>query len=724
MNRESKREVSIKALDGGINKRDTESGILDNQLSDAKNVWYNDGVLRTRPNFITNENMHSVDWSYSNSALFKNNLHKDITYQNKVLLSVASTVLSSGSYKQVIDFLWQGKSSVQHFGYIEFNLESNNLVDYFVSCYSDTVYVYVNNKKIYKKVLGSAVGSFTEVTNKYIPTVMTNALRTGGGTENEPEFSADMVEGYNLIGDYAKIIYSTKNPNYNGTDKTAMKMIYPLPKMPEGKTLSDYAGYKITVKITSNYQVASEAMTVTHEVTLNNSGVGTEATALSDGFRIIATRKSIAFYISNTIALINNEDTQMLNNLEITYPHFSDNSKIFGCTFCEWYGGVSEGINGGTRLFVSGNSANLSSVYWSDLNNPLYFPENNWFNVGTTGSKVTAFGKQNDKLIIFKENEIYYTNYTQTTTPEAEEVQNQSFIDLTTANANFPLVLINSSIGCDCPNTVELCRNRLVFLNSGGNVYEIVTTNQYSENNIYEIGGMIKNKLKSETDLTGAMSADFAGHYCIIIGQNMYLCDYNSYGYQYAYSFKNDDDSQVKIPWYFWELPFEGNYFSFRDYIFFGKTSLIDDTPLTNRGTYYISSVLCEDNADIYDKLLVLIPPEVGGQTLQFNISDYEILSEFETKLFTFGSPDKRKNVERVSIFTGDNEGQQITISFITESGTESENYYTNITDMSECKTVLPYTKSTTKFGIKMSSGGKLAVEGITIIYRMLGVIR
>ena len=101
-------------------------------------------------------------------------------------------------------------------------------------------------------------------------------------------------------------------------------------------------------------------------------------------------------------------------------------------------------------------------MHWSDLNNPLYFPENNFSTVGDGSQKITAFGKQNDMLIIFKEHEIYYTNYASNNFT-AEEVMSGAIIDVASSSATFPLTQIHSLIGCDCPNTIRLCANRLVW---------------------------------------------------------------------------------------------------------------------------------------------------------------------------------------------------------------------------------------------------------------------
>ena len=43
------REVTLPALNGGINTRDPETGIADNQSPDMLNLWYKDMALCKRP---------------------------------------------------------------------------------------------------------------------------------------------------------------------------------------------------------------------------------------------------------------------------------------------------------------------------------------------------------------------------------------------------------------------------------------------------------------------------------------------------------------------------------------------------------------------------------------------------------------------------------------------------------------------------------------------------
>ena len=49
MQRNALREITLPALNGGINTRDPETGIADNQSPDMLNLWYKDMALCKRP---------------------------------------------------------------------------------------------------------------------------------------------------------------------------------------------------------------------------------------------------------------------------------------------------------------------------------------------------------------------------------------------------------------------------------------------------------------------------------------------------------------------------------------------------------------------------------------------------------------------------------------------------------------------------------------------------
>ena len=69
---------------------------------------------------------------------------------------------------------------------------------------------------------------------------------------------------------------------------------------------------------------------------------------------------------------------------------------------------------------------------------------------------------------------------------------------------------------------------------------------------------MIENKIKSLgyrlEQLRKAISHDFDGYYVLIIENDAYVMDYNSYGFTHIYSYSKKEDANVMIRWYLWKL--------------------------------------------------------------------------------------------------------------------------------------------------------------------------
>lgn len=722
MNKQPRRNVNIPDLAGGVNYRDGITEVHDNQLTDCKNMWFKDGVLRTRagakhitehelPNFADN-----VTYTY------KTNVFKEIEFYvggEKSVLTTVHQISSDKAEGDVIWTYWTGKKGNHLFGLIDATHNSS----YFLVMFKKTLYCFVSDHKIYKCTEWDYPewenGAWKEVSEEeiYAPLIATGVTFIKGTEEYDDLYvlsNATMIEGFNLIGNRMRFIGSTVNPSYlkeNGVEKHLMKYSIPYAG-------SEEARERITkiLKITITYSGMAKAV---HTATVKESGAMFSEKEINelDGLKMFAgingTVLNIWFEDENGKTVEVGEGDYINDNMEIIAPignSLESLNRIFSMTRATWFGGASEGINGGTRLFLGGNTAEgeESLMVWSDLNEPLYFPENACAYVGNATSAVTGFGKQSDMLVIFKENETYFTQYQRNTSITADDLIDQSVIDYASSRVYFPLTLINADIGCDLPDTVELCRNRLVWTNSNGKMYTLTSNNQYSERNIYEVGEMVERRLKG-LDLSYASACDWAGYYVLLIGNKAFLMDYNSNGYQYVYSFNKNEDAQKNIPWYEWEFGF--------------KNKLTSPCVISNGGYMFVlgvygSSALC-----------YIIPEDKN----EFEGEDpaESFVSSFATKAFDFGAAGYRKNVDVVKLFLGNNGGAPIKVEFVTDCGTVSEEI---ILDSPETEnytagyistvSLAPPIRSIVRMALRVSSEGKLAVDGAELTYRILGGAR
>lgn len=748
ISKQPRRSVSVPELSGGVNLRDSISMISDNQLTECKNMWYHNGILRTRPacKAVSQNSIGRVS-SDENVSRFKAFPH--IKKNGMVLHSCQKNYLSwDESYAADILFWWQGgedtvtqKSKIEDGGYIsESGLQDKLGLNYFVVEKDGSLYCYLSNRCVYTCEYAKGDkqdNKWTKVKEEEYPAPLVmsgckplNVQWCNGKT------NGIQIDGYNLLGSYYKMQYTGVNRELFSNGATTQTACFGLIHRIDPSKMD---GKKVKLSYLSN-----NGTTYNHEVTIdaaaaqNRSGWHIEEKHPGDEVYLAVNDWTVRLCHSNgdadTFLVWTAENYVGENNVEITAPCPNDTKnldKVFKMTQAEWFGGSTKGISGGAHLFLTGNTADNEKalVIWSGLNDPLYFSENNYFYVGNKAQRTTGFGKQADKLIVFKENETYYTYYQQNNDISADDLINQNIVDYAASSVYFPLVLINSVIGCDCPNTVQLCRNRLVWAHSGGKVYTLTSESQYTERNIFEVSEMIENKLRAENVnlLRRATSVDFEGYYLLFIENRVYAMNYNSYGYQYVYSFTKEEDANLKIPWYMWEFSLFGDGFDLGSYRF-PTVSIIDNqlvlTSFYNaEGAKNVSMMAFSvnpDEADTFDRAY----SESGDK-------EFGIESSLQTKIFDFGAPNYRKNIDLVQLSLGNNEGVPIEVQFVTDSGTEEESV---VLAEGETKpdsagyvasvSLSPCIRSVIRFGIKLSTKGILAVDGMSLHYRLLGGAR
>ena len=515
-----------------------------------------------------------------------------------------------------------------------------------------------------------------------------------------------MIEGFNILSDYYQMSYNSYNPMIVTEEKPKHDMRYHLVE----NVTKKHSGMKVTAVYTH------DGKEYTHTVNITETGsTWTEEKEPGDKLIMKVWKNNVSFWKDDdNIATVGEEDDY---EIVITAPYISSNedkAKIFNMSQSVWFGGGNMGFKGGTRLFLCGNSTEPSLVVWSDLNNPLYFPENSYFYVGDSSSKVTGFGKQSDLLVIFKKDETWCTSYQQNTSVTAENLTNQSVIDLTTS-VYFPLMQIHSTIGCAHPDSVQMCRNRLVWLGNDNKVYTLVSESVYNERSIFCISEMVDRKL-NELPTNKVSSCDWNGYYCLCFGKDMYLMDYNCYGFTHVASYSKTEDANKNIPWYCWNLPDDGTIVALNENVIFSQ----------EHGTDNLFSICY--NLLNYKNVSV---DKLSNPNNIFYVEDYPILSTITTKIFDFGLPSTRKNVEQINLQLGNNGGKEIKISLITENGTEE----TEIIPMGDennhygaayidSRAIFPCIKQVLRFGVKMECTGVLAIDSAIIKFRMTGGAR
>ena len=720
-------ELKIPDLSGGLNLRDGLSEILDNQLIDCKNMWWNDGLLKTRPGMrATKETVMYIGRPAEQTINIRNFPEIKYVESNKSyylqVIQRACDMENDGNYTITFQFVWRNEN--ENIPISSFNLNNDSKeINYFVCCKKNILYCFTNKKTIHKLDITNKDNQWEDVKEGeyYTPTVYTHCTNEGWSLAEDapsymqyPHFKGTMFEGFNIIGNSYKMIYSTVNKalskNY---------MVYRLATdLPVNTDVTVKASYIDRGGVKHPHTVSFYSDETTFQYNEENAG--------SDNLYMQIELPNVIRFCTKDGGQVKEltQEDYVEDNLEIIVPYLpaeSEKAKIFNMTRCEWFGGAATGIMGGTRLFLCGNKgAEKSLVCWSGLDNPLYFPENSYFYVGDTTSAVTGFGKQSDMLVIFKENETWYTKYNQNTGITAKDLINQSVVDFTSSSVYFPLVQINSSIGCDKPDTIKLCRNRLVWFSSG-KVYTLVSENQYNERSIFCVSEMIEKKLKNHIGIQQPTACDWNGYYCLCFEDKMYLMDYNCYGYTHISSYSKTEDANIRIPWYFWEFAVSGAICAVDDKLIF---SYYHDGISYNHCAV-VNNVLTAD----YGSKDSICYEENDKEELLF--SEENIESKATTKIFDLGRSDLKKNVEKINLQLGNNGGDAIKVKIITECGeeeheitlmgAEAQSYTPGYIDS---KAIFPCIRQVLRMGLEFSSTGVIAIDGMNIKFRMTGGAR
>ena len=743
--------VSVPALSGGVNMLDPLNLIDDNQLTDVKNMWYKNGVLQTRP-AINSTKVVLGDLEISSDTdvemytkiipQYTGNLNDGTPRKYIATVSKVKKTDGSGILKVVfIDVALKFSTTITTFD--DFNNMPTSEVFYFaksiikggsglymLGTLSDgTVHLY--------EAEAEANGSpkeFVKLSSNqlYQPTVYINGKGTKYSSlsaSSQGEYApASFFEGYNAISDaWAKFCYTS--------DGESVNFVLPVDLNTDALT-----------EIYVEYTDIEDSKKYTYGPLTVPEGYGVEGSGYSWDGDIRCNKTSTKKYVSinrifNNIQFWTDGASSATkipsalntsgNNIVVKLKFKNTNSILRGMQFGTWFGGSSDGINGGTRLFVSGSSENKSLLCWSDVENPTYFSENNYACVGEESQKITSLQKQDNMLVIFKENEIFYTTYTKGDSVSKEQIISGSVIDIAAQAAIFPMVAIQSEVGCDLPNTIQICGNRLVWACKDKHVYMLKSANQYSTANVSRISSMCDRALANLTnaELSNATAGLKDGHYLLKIGEKIFALNYDHYYFNNLPAYSDKKSAQRKLQWWIWEIPKDTSsvicsFLSTNDKcsIIYGHKYNTDDSNIK------IEYRLVQFN----DTLVVDKNPvfETTDGITSVVFEDIPITSMLQTKMFDFGYMDRFKKIEQLYIGFGEKAGET-QINYITDSGTldggvveinsESDDYSV---EYIKTKRFLPCVNRALRFGVKLECKGRVAVDGIMIKYKTMGVTR
>ncbi len=681
----------IPALDGGVNFSEEEF-IEDNQLSNCSNMWFKDGALRTRLGISAIEKSIIGRYDKYSYCISPFKMTDSTVFIGGKPYGVAYCIDGDYiSYELLRVFFVAGDGSVKETEPIYFNRVSSQIFYKFSKAVffsaSATVgggiyaFMTVSNgsSKIYRIYeINSDFSDWTELSSVeyYTPIVYMNG-RGNKFPENDDEniyYSAEPTEpeALNMLTSKFKAYFTSdgysssfKLPISNLDDDVVVCKIYHSPGV--------YTQWIINRGSNSSSAVFSNT-TVNMKID-RTTGIFSFS-ALGAAF--------VVPYLSEYGG----------NNIEITAYKSTENAlaRVIGSKRCVGYN---------SRLYFCDNEYKPNEVYSARMTSPLYFPINSKVSVGEDTSAVTALGVVCNKLIAFKPTEIYKINLKVGDAYTAEGIlsgQKADFIH----NDTLTTTAVHSFIGCDCPDTLKNCSNRLVWLSSIGKVYTLATTTYGKENNIYEVSSHIDEMLKgySSEALKKAYAADTDGYYMLMLDKKIAVMDYRIKDFGFPAKYAGAGENGGSISWYIWDY-----------------CTQLDAASVAKIEGNILFACNCEDLkyqyvSSFYGEKDVIVKTDESGNAA---LEEYDINSGFCSAFTDFGQMATSKTVDEIYI--------GLKLSGATELKVTGERSRGKLTLFPKneryevTKIILPI-KSSNRIKISLDSKDRFAVGGILIKYR------
>lgn len=702
--------LSIPHLNGGVNVYDLPNRVGDNQLTECNNLWWHGGALRARPGLVVDD----TQWREVDTYTIRQNVG-----DRDVLMARYGDDAGAICFYAAHLNLTNGISRLREQGYalqteevpasaLGIRAKKNDDANWY--------FLLANGEIIQDASEGWASAE------PYIPTVLIN----GVGEDCEADAEPSAYEDYNALTRAFQCHYTTDGVSNAWKLPTGNLST----SLPGAERESEAGGVAARVEIdvygadglrTVELQLARDEYGRLNETSVTLTAAEAGVTGYGDEVelrvRLDASKGVLYTQLWETVASSAGAQVTQIpsglpflvaNNLRVTVWRSREYEKnrltICKMTRGEWYGGDSSGIAGGTRFFVCGNPDEPDLLCWSGIEHPLYFPEHNCVRVGGDHQAITAMGKQGSMLVLYKQHEMYAMQYSSGTEDNYAFAESGG-VAVTSYMAQFLLMPINAGVGCDCPDTVRLVNNRLVWVCSDGSVYMLTAVNQYSERNVRMISRNVRGLLADcgGEALQSARAGEYEGYYLLLAGNRMFLMNTQTSAFA-SFNYYDDEDAAAKaIPWFAWTLPAALQYTGM---VSGDNRVLLSVTdPALGEG-----NVACLDNTADTD----------NGTPIPCRMA---------TKLWDFGIADHKKSVETIYMGLGCADLSRVQVTYITErgriydpyrmknGGTGGEGYLCR-------RRLTPNVRMVQAFGLRLDSPAAMELDDIQIKLRQQGVVR
>lgn len=223
--------------------------------------------------------------------------------------------------------------------------------------------------------------------------------------------------------------------------------------------------------------------------------------------------------------------------------------RICKCTIATIYGGA-----GSDRVFLSGNPDMKSTDWVCSLNNPTYWPDLGYTNIGADGTAIVGYARLGDYLAIFKED-----NQQDSTIYLRYVLQNSS-----TGKTAFAVKQGISGVGALAKRAFGYLLDEPLFVSRTGIcalTSNEITYTQTVRNRSYFVDA----KLTKEPNLRDAIAAVWKGYYVLCVDGRCYILDGNQ-----NKAYKPQSYGEYVYECYYWDNIPAQCFMVWQGHLFFG----------------------------------------------------------------------------------------------------------------------------------------------------------
>ncbi|MBR4211091.1 MAG: hypothetical protein IKR84_01710 [Oscillibacter sp.] len=528
----SKRERTFRfpSLDGGLNLRDAEINLKDNESPEIVNLWWDDGVLQSRPGQEYATSGYGAG-SYSGYSFGASDVvYAVTTFQEGVIAHIGASFYTWhgvwNQLRQVVtgdSTLYRGvPRNAGTFFRFGNNLYYKNVGGFFKLTY-DSTHSFLHNPFEVSRVADTA----------FIPTILVNAdPATGQGDDYQPanRLSARKRVRYRPASVPENVIlYGDGFTRGFSVGRTAAENLRGISAVYVGATLLRPALYSVDLRTGSvlfNTAPAEDAVLTFAldvgqlEYHLPAERVDAVTLVAVDGLTYTAGRD---YSVDTAAGIVTFAQAPPDNaRVEITYSK-ADAAALSAVMNCPY---AVAGGTGERLCIVAGRG---DTVYWSGVTesgpDASYWPADAR---NVIGGAVTGFGGQYDQILVFQSQRIGKLSLSGKTANGYDRIS-------VTYSA------VNDKIGCDLPQSIQLIGNNLTFANTSGGVYQVLSSSAARENNVRCLSEKV-NGSDTRPGLLYDMRIAGSGPVCSLDDGKRYWLSVNGHVWLWDYSVSSNSD--------------------------------------------------------------------------------------------------------------------------------------------------------------------------------------